>query len=53
MRKTAFGKLQKRMEIDIKLERWIRAYIFASFPSMKRKARLSVLSPSVVICRKR
>lgn len=37
-RKTAFGKLQKRMEIHGKLARWIRAYIFASFCACKRKA---------------
>lgn len=32
------------MGIDVRLERWIRAYPFASFPSTKRKARLSALS---------
>lgn len=49
-RNKAFGKLQKRMETDVKLERWLRAYVVVLFPSTKRKARQSVLSPSVVIC---
>lgn len=47
------GKLQKRMEMDVKLESWIRTYCFALFPSTKRKAKLSVFSPAIVICRKK
>lgn len=34
-----FGELQKRMEMDGKLARWIRAYIFASFCASERKAK--------------
>lgn len=37
-KKTVFGKLQKKMEIDGKLARWIRACIFASFCACKRRA---------------
>lgn len=43
-RKAVFGKLQKRMEIDGKLARWIRAYIFASFCACKK--RQTKCSPS-------
>jgi len=43
-RRRALGRLQKRMEIYVRLGKWIRAYTSASFPSTKSKARLSALS---------
>lgn len=47
--RRALGRLQKTAGIHVGLERWIRAYTSASFPSTERKARLSALSQ----CRKK